>query len=320
MKFAIITILIALPSVFSEEGWNVPQEDGTFKWVSKETIEEYRNKFENIPEGRKKQEKFYLYTPENGNTPEEVSSDHHFNTDRETRIIVHGWKNDYKSDVNNVLRKAYNDVGLYNIIIVDWNYVARKTYIQASNQIRNVAHKIATFIDQSTLSVQKVAIVGHSLGGHITGLAARYVEKGEIQAVWALDAAGPLFSYDDLSWRVCKTDANYVECIHTNAGTLGFTENLGQADFYVNGGKSQPGCGLDLSGSCAHSRAYEYFAESIRDNNFVSSSCTGYQNAMKNKCTVQLGSHGNMGYGYVNSSGCYYTPVNKKSPFGKGFL
>lgn len=295
----------------------MPQEDGTFKWVSEEAIKEYRERFENLPEGRKEYVKFYLYTPENGDTPETISSSYPLNTTRETRIIIHGWSNDYKSDVNVILRKAYNDVGFYNVIVVDWNHYAKRTYLRASNQVRNVGSKVASFIDSSELSVEKVAIIGHSLGAHCAGLAARSVKNGIIKAVWGLDPAGPLFSVNDSSWRISDADANYVECIHTNAGTLGFTEAIGMADFYMNGGKSQPGCGLDLVGSCAHSRSYEYFAESIRENRFISSSCKDYKAAMKNNCEV-LGSQENMGCGYLNSRGCYHTPVNKKSPFGKG--
>lgn len=296
----------------------VPQEDGTFKWVSENAITKYREKFENLPEERKEYVTFFLYTPEKGDTPEEVFSDHPFNTTRETRLIIHGWKNDFESDVNVIIRKAYNDVGLYNVIVVDWNGYAKSTYIYASNQVRKVATKVANFIDSSTLSVDRVEIIGHSLGAHAAGLAARYVTKGRTAAVWGLDPAGPLFSVKDTSWRISNIDARYVECIHTNAGTLGFTEAIGMADFYMNGGKSQPGCGLDPVGSCAHGRSYEYFAESIRNNKFKSQICKDYKSAMKNKCNEGLGSESNMGYGYVNSSGCYYTPTNKKSPFGKG--
>lgn len=296
----------------------VPQENGAFKWVSENAITKYREKFENLPEGRKEYVKFSLFTPEKGDNPEEVYSDHPFDTSRETRFLIHGWKNDFQSDLNVIVRKAYNDVGLYNVIVVDWNAYAKGTYIYASNQVRKVASKVASFIDSSTLSVDRIAIIGHSLGAHSAGLAARYVTKGQIAAVWGLDPAGPLFSIKDTSWRISNIDANYVECIHTNAGTLGFTEAIGMADFYINGGKSQPGCGLDPVGSCSHGRSYEYFAESIRDNKFNSQICKDYKSAMKNKCNDGLGSESNMGYGYANSSGCYYTPVNKKSPFGKG--
>lgn len=38
------------------------------------------------------------------------------------------------------------------------------------------------------------------------------------------------------------TDAHFVDVIHTGAGILGQWGPNGHADFYVNGGSSQPGC------------------------------------------------------------------------------
>lgn len=45
-----------------------------------------------------------------------------------------------------------------------------------------------------------------------------------------------------------KTDAILVQVIHTNAGYLGMQEAIGTADFYPNGGTSQPGCIFDWIG------------------------------------------------------------------------
>lgn len=40
-----------------------------------------------------------------------------------------------------------------------------------------------------------------------------------------------------------KSDAKFVDIIHTAAGTLGYMHPLGHCDFYPNNGRaSQPGC------------------------------------------------------------------------------
>lgn len=52
-----------------------------------------------------------------------------------------------------------------------------------------------------------------------------------------------------------------MEIIHSNGGLLGFGAPLGQADFFPNFGRWQPGCGWDITGSCSHSRAVEYFGK-----------------------------------------------------------
>lgn len=42
--------------------------------------------------------------------------------------------------------------------------------------------------------------------------------------------------------RLDKTDAIFVDIIHTNAGQNGFDRSIGHIDFYPNGGKKQPNC------------------------------------------------------------------------------
>lgn len=59
----------------------------------------------------------------------------------------------------------------------------------------------------------------------------------------ALDPAKPLFELKGPGERVDKSDAANVQVIHTT-NTLGLEEPIGDSDFYPNGGKSQPGCGL----------------------------------------------------------------------------
>lgn len=67
------------------------------------------------------------------------------------------------------------------------------------------------------------------------------------------------FSSTDTQRRLCETDAEYVDVIHTDSGILGFPRSLGHADFYPNGGKAmQPGCSttytVDLAGYCKFCR------------------------------------------------------------------
>jgi hypothetical protein len=62
-----------------------------------------------------------------------------------------------------------------------------------------------------------------------------------------LDPAGPLFEGYDTSVRLDKSDANYVDVIHSNGeaiyvGGFGIAEPIGHVDFYPNGGRAQRGC------------------------------------------------------------------------------
>lgn len=66
----------------------------------------------------------------------------------------------------------------------------------------------------------------------------------------ALDAAGPLFETPlrvPENRRLTKTDADFVDSIHSNVGFFGFLSPFSDADFYVNnGGPVQPGC-MDIN-------------------------------------------------------------------------
>lgn len=75
--------------------------------------------------------------------------------------------------------------------------------------------------------------------------------------------SGPLFSVRDPDGRIDSRDANYVECIHTNGPTLlllgaGIGAPIGHADFFPNGGDSQPGC---FTNTCSHSRAVDFYGK-----------------------------------------------------------
>lgn len=48
--------------------------------------------------------------------------------------------------------------------------------------------------------------------------------------------------------RLDKSDAEYVECIHTGDNCFGINQPLCTANFYLNGGSGQPGCGGEKFG------------------------------------------------------------------------
>lgn len=136
-----------------------------------------------------------------------------------------------------------------------------------------------------------------------------------------MDPAGPLFSFDEPKQRLDTTDAQSTIVLHTSSG-LGFESPLGVVDFYPNGGKSQPGCGIslmDLVHSCSHSRAYQLFGEAMNSKSFVSKKCKSLGEANSQSCS---GSGGTLIFnGNVQSSrtsGIYHFKTNSKSQYGVG--
>lgn len=244
-----------------------------------------------------------------------------FNPSHQTRFLIHGWMDNGNADMANLLRNAYLDRGNFNVFIVDWGAGAITiNYPAARNRINDVGHYVAQYIDflhrERGTPFPSITVVGHSLGAHTAGIAGKRVSRGRIQNIVSLDPAFPLFSFGNTTNRVHFNDAHFVESIHTDAGRVGFDEPLGDATFYPNWGRNMPGCGADLTGSCGHGRAWEYFGESIRTGNFWATRCFSYSNILSRNCTP-AGPNQLMGGEPVfrAANGVYYIETNAFPPF-----
>ncbi|KAI4494491.1 hypothetical protein M0802_008812 [Mischocyttarus mexicanus] len=221
--------------------------------------------------------KFLLYTrqnPTNGYVLKYADLENlyesNWNISNPTRIVTHGWRGDSNSNSCVEIRDAFLKVNDYNIIVIDWGVVASDIfYNKVKACIPRVAEYVGTFINYlhvyGQLEFNETLVIGHSLGAHLISLAAKNTDD-KIGEVLGLDPAGPGYNHDDSDTRIDKSHANYVQVIHTNAGRLGIKGSYGMSDFYMNGGARQPGCNVwDLIGHCSHARAYQYFAESIKN-------------------------------------------------------
>lgn len=248
-----------------------------------------------------------------------------FNSRRPTRFLIHGWNNNRYSAFNILIRDAYLATGDFNVIVVDWGIGANTiNYVSARNRVHPVgvvtANFIDTLVDIGGLNTQTTHIIGYSLGAHAAGICGKYV-RNRIHTIHGLDPAGPLFYNRWYNDRLNFDDADYVEVMHTNAGTLGFSNPIGYADFYPNGGSSQPGCGLDLVGMCAHSRTYYYFAESLYSNDGFWSVPCYYSELRRARCSRQGNSafmSGDPGNHGAQVSNVYHLTTNNRYPFALG--
>lgn len=160
--------------------------------------------------------------------------------------------------------------------------------------------------------------VGFSLGGQVVGHVGRNVRRLigiQLSAILSLDPAGPGFNYDSWTSRVNTDDAEHVEVVHTNGGTLAMHEVLGHIDFYVHGGKTQNGCGIDLFGGCSHTRAVEYWIESIRGGTFLATRCANYENVTKSGCSFLSETKIMFEEPIRRASGIFWVDTNKSSPY-----
>ncbi|KAK6636322.1 hypothetical protein RUM43_009981 [Polyplax serrata] len=184
-------------------------------------------------------------------------------------IIVHGFNGTEGKSPLSFIRDAYLKRGDYNVLAIDWGVLTRfPCYLSAISNTRLVAQctaQLYSFLTASGASAESTTCVGHSLGAHICGMMNNYLTK-RMHKIVGLDPARPLIDrFGNEAFRLTRDDANVVQVIHTNAGALGETSQVGDIDFCVNGGRFQPSCkGHRLRRArCSHFLSACYYAMSV---------------------------------------------------------
>lgn len=188
-------------------------------------------------------------------------------------------------------------------------------YLRAAASTRNVGRSVAMVIDhmvtEHNANLEDIHVIGHSLGAHTAGFSGMFSKSGKGKKVGRITGLGEVVLMANFSIMFCKlcfqdpaypgfrdaektnqnldpSDAEFVDVIHTCAGTLGHNKNLGHADFFPNGGKAtQPGCDFssDFVGACSHGRSYRYFAESVFiTNGFMAFECKSWDDFVSKNC------------------------------------
>lgn len=280
--------------------------------------------------------KFHIYTRHNQKTPSilHLNSIKKFNTtffdvNNPTVMLFHGWRNNPRSRFNTEIRNAYLKNGNYNVIVVDWERGANSNYLTSAMRVNDIGIYVALIIDKFVtlkyIDLSKLTFIGHSLGAHVAGVVGRRI-TGFVKELIALDPAGPLFSYPLAMFRVAPSDAKYVMAIHTNGGKLGMLEPVGDGDFYPNGGKLQPGCGMDVVGLCSHRRVVNYYVESLYSTEgFWSLECKSFGQVKDGQCNKKHAKSeelvlmpGELNENTTDVKGIFYFRTNSNTPFARG--
>ncbi|XP_064549027.1 endothelial lipase [Drosophila montana] len=255
-----------------------------------------------------------------------------FNPFQPTRIIIHGWLGNAHANVYSYLVPAYMTLGdgNYNIFTVDWGRGAIADYITASYRVKPVGQVLAKFLDflhvEAGMRFEDLQLIGFSMGAHVAGLASKHLQTGRVRVIRALDPALPFFRYAQEKERLSRSDADYVEVLHTSVGSYGFDRPLGHVDFYANWGSQQPGC---FWHECSHWRAFALFKESLETMAFEAKGCqpTEWQQLTRYKrCPQPTGQRLHMGGDLGELSmeqlaqrmGVYYFETQAKAPYDMG--
>ncbi|MEG4273290.1 MULTISPECIES: choice-of-anchor K domain-containing protein [unclassified Microcoleus] len=250
------------------------------------------------------------------------------NPDENTYVIIHGFQNqggnskiDTGGNQNNqfipetwmserakALREREPDA---NIILVDWEDGAKPAlglniYNEAATNTREVGNQLAQYLKARNLDPNKIELMGHSLGAHVSGFAGtKYKELTgkELNRITGLDPAGPNFqtriktgnfrtvivqgtlpgTFTTVpvleeepvppSDRLDPGDAKRVVVLHTSS-FLGNDLLLGNLDFFVNPNNflQQPG-NLPFLGAFGanHGYANELYTQLLKGNIFPQS-------------------------------------------------
>lgn len=100
---------------------------------------------------------------------------------------------------------------------------------------------------------------------------------------------------------------------------MGLNEAVGHVDFFVNGGRHQPGCSRsDEIGDgifCSHSRAWEYWVEALKNPGFfLGVACDSYDQFLNHRCNTSANAY--MTNETLPKQGKYYLQTRKSPPYG----
>lgn len=128
-----------------------------------------------------------------------------FNTSKQTIFIISGWLSSYDDSNPQMVKDAYLQTRDVNIIIVNWSSISKRSYVTAKYFIRYIGLDVAIFIhflaDNLGLEMDKLGLVGHSLGAHICGVVG-YNLNGEADRI-----LGRL--YNDFSVQIAAKNLFY---------------------------------------------------------------------------------------------------------------
>ncbi|XP_075989793.1 pancreatic lipase-related protein 2-like isoform X2 [Anticarsia gemmatalis] len=239
----------------------------------------------------------------------------HYDVNKKTVILIHGWRNTPTSDFNVHLIDAYLTAEDVNVIMVDWSIGAGVLYVVALNNVHRSADHVSRYINwllaASGGNIARYHVIGHSLGAHQAGIVGRQL-GGRLPYITALDPAMPGWITNDYAFK--PDDGIYTEVMHTDVGHSGLLRPSGDVDFYPNGGRDMPGC---EDNNCSHHRCIFYMAESLTRGGFTGRRCDNLNAALGGNCggaSLRMGGPtAKTGY-----TGIYHLETNAYSPFSQG--
>ncbi|XP_013147375.1 PREDICTED: pancreatic triacylglycerol lipase-like isoform X2 [Papilio polytes] len=261
-------------------------------------------------------------------TLKQLLAEPEFDITKPTSLYIHGYVEQATDDSILTVVRAYQRRGGHNFLLLDWSNLGFGNYINVILDLKLLGEETAKAMAKllkGGLPIDRLHLIGHSLGAHLGGFCCRYLKTlgYKVPRLTVLDAAYPGF-YPALFLKpLTPQDARFVDVIHTDGGGFGAPSAIGHADFWPNEGRAkQPGClpltvPLTVEDFCSHWRSWRFWAESVEGGVFAARRCTGYDAFLRGHChhePIVL-----MGYNATPMlRGNYYLRTAAESPFALG--
>ncbi|CAG9785946.1 unnamed protein product [Diatraea saccharalis] len=258
-----------------------------------------------------------------------ITSQYNLDVSRRLILYVPGFKSNIYKPNEELIRQTFKDVKNIYLIMIDHSAYTNgnggkvKSYERSVSYAYYIGKALGQFLaglHEKGYPTKNIHCIGHSLGAQMLGYAGvMYYNKTseKIPRITGLDPAGPCFSNALIDEQIRSGVADYVEVYHCNAGGLGTTAVLADADFFFNRGRKQPTClhsvylsipgyGEYESAKCSHKACVRLWAASVGQPNwYLAWACNTYENFQAGSCAgnqMTLAGYWNPG----NATGIFY--------------
>jgi len=189
-----------------------------------------------------------------------LPSNSQFDSSKPIKVVIHGWHQASLDSVGNVVvdsdeyPRSFNQLYMasgYDYTVLGVHWVPRDGWNEdlqtasSSDAAETLGRAMHALFNMYDISPSQVHMIGFSMGTVVTSKTAKKLKELGVGPLGRLTLLDPC-PYHQAN-VIAKTDAEFVEAIHTSSQGICSDIPLAHVDYYPNGGDAQP-CG---DGSCS---------------------------------------------------------------------